>query len=62
MTRRHLYGLDRADAAYILDTVPIVKRQEKAQFDGRYRTKDLILAYMNDFITGETKNTGAFLR
>ena len=51
----HLYGIDRDDAAYILDTFPIVREQdEKAH--GRYLTKELILAYMNavaagDFIT-----------
>ena len=42
----HLYGLDRDDAAYILSTFPIIQRQDKSAF-GRYRTKDLILAYMN---------------
>ena len=50
----HLYGLDRDDAGYILDTFPIVRRQDEAQFDGRYRTKDLILAYMNALAAGDT--------
>ena len=51
----HLYGLSRDDAAYILDTFPIVREHdEKAH--GRYLTKELILAYMNavgagDFVT-----------
>ena len=50
----HLYGLDRDDAGYILDTFPIVRREDEAQFDGRYRTKDLILAYMNALAAGDT--------
>ena len=48
----HLYGLDRADAGYILNTFPIVRRQDEAHFDGRYRTKELILAYMNALAAG----------
>ncbi|WP_116040790.1 Eco57I restriction-modification methylase domain-containing protein [Amycolatopsis palatopharyngis] len=39
----HLYGISRDDAAYILDTFPIVKRKDEAKY-GTYRTKDLILA------------------
>ncbi|MDI3420125.1 Eco57I restriction-modification methylase domain-containing protein [Streptomyces luteolus] len=39
----HLYGISREDAAYILDTFPIVKRKDEAAH-GTYRTKDLILA------------------
>ena len=50
----HLYGLDRADASYILDTFPIVRRDDEAQFHGRYRTKELILAYMNALAAGDT--------
>lgn len=38
----HLYGISREDAAYILDTFPIVqKHDEKAH--GEYRTKRVIL-------------------
>ena len=51
----HLYSLDRTDAAYVLDTFPIVRSQDQAQFDGRYRTKDLILAYMNALAAGDTE-------
>lgn len=50
----HLYGLSRADAAYILDTFPIVRRKDEARTEetnavgevikpGRYITKDTIL-------------------
>ena len=49
----HLYGLSRDDAAYVLDTFPIVRRQDEAQF-GSYRTRDLILAYMNALAAGDT--------
>ena len=49
----HLYGLSRDDAAYVLDTFPIVRRQDEAQF-GSYRTRDLILAYMNALTAGDT--------
>ena len=49
----HLYGLSRADAAYILDTFPIVRRHDKAAF-GHYRTKEMILAYHNALNAGDT--------
>ena len=49
----HLYGLSRDDASYVLDTFPIVRRQDEAQFDS-YRTRDLILAYMNALAAGDT--------
>ncbi|MFJ7624928.1 Eco57I restriction-modification methylase domain-containing protein [Streptomyces sp. NPDC097595] len=38
----HLYGIGRADTAYILDTFPIVRRKDEARYGG-YRTKELIL-------------------
>jgi hypothetical protein len=41
----HLYGLSADDAAYILDTFPIVREQDEAVF-GRYRTKDDVLAQL----------------
>ena len=49
----HLYGLDRDDVAYILSTFPIIQRQNQAAFN-RYRTKALILAYMNALAAGDT--------
>ena len=55
----HLYGLDRADAGYILNTFPIVRRQDEAHFDGRYRTKELILAYMNALAAGDAETVVA---
>ena len=50
----HLYGLTKEDAEYVLDTFPIVRREDKAAF-GRYRTRDLILAYMNALSAGDTE-------
>ena len=37
-----VYGIDRDDVDYILDTFPIVRRKDEAKF-GEYRTKRLIL-------------------
>jgi hypothetical protein len=48
----HLYGVGKGDAAYILDTFPIVKREDEEAF-GRYLTKELILAYMNAVAAGD---------
>lgn len=44
----HLYGLDPGDAAYIMDTFPIVREQDEKAF-GRYRTKDDVLALLAHF-------------
>ena len=49
----HLYGLSRDDASYVLDTFPIVRSDDEKAF-GRYRTRDLILAYMNALEAGDT--------
>ena len=50
----HLYGLDHDDADYVLGTFPIVRRQDEAAF-GSYRTRDLVLAYMNALAAGTPK-------
>jgi len=50
-----LYGIDEDDAAYILDTFPIVREQDEAAF-GRYLTKDLVLAYMRAVAVGDLKS------
>ena len=47
-----LYGISRDDAAYILDTFPIVREQDE-RAHGRYLTKELILAYMNAIAAGD---------
>jgi len=52
----HLYGISCDDAAYILDTFPIVREQDEKAF-GRYLTKDLILAYVNAVAAGDLVTT-----
>ena len=49
----HIYGLSREDTGYILDTFSIVRRDDEAEFS-RYRTRALILAYMNAPAAGDT--------
>ncbi len=48
----HLYGLTKDEAGEILDTFPIVKRQDEARYGGKYRTRDLILGYYNAYGAG----------
>ena len=54
----HLYGISREDADYILSTFPIVKREDEARF-GNYRTRNLIMGYMNALAAGDTETTVA---
>ncbi len=50
----HLYGItDRDDVRYIYSTFPIVERAEHAAYSGRYRSRDLCLAYMNALAAGQ---------
>ena len=49
-----LYGLSRDDAAYVMETFPIVRREDEAAF-GSFRTRDLVLAYMNALTAGDTE-------
>ena len=53
----HLYGLSN-DADYVLSTFPIVRREDEAEF-GTYRTRDMILAYMNALTAGDTETVVA---
>ncbi len=48
-----LHGLSRKDAEYVLGTFPIVRRQNEAVF-GRYRTRDMVLAYMSALAAGDS--------
>lgn len=56
----HLYGIDRDDMDYIMDTFPIVKRKDEQQY-GEYRTKRVILEIYDDMAkamhTGEPYRT-----
>jgi hypothetical protein len=50
----HLYGItDRDDVRYIYSTFPIVERQEAEAYGGRYRSRDLCLAYMSALAAGQ---------
>ena len=42
---------DRADVRYVYSTFPIVERQEVAAY-GRYRSRDLCLAWLNALAAG----------
>ena len=53
----HLYGLSREDTGYVLDTFPIVRRKDEAEF-GSYRTRELVLAYMSALAAGDTEDGG----
>ena len=48
-----LYGIEnRDDIRYIYSTFPLVERQELEAYGGRYRSRDLCLAYMNALKAG----------
>ena len=48
----HLYGVtDRDDVRYVYSTFPIVEREE-TRVHGRYRSRDLCLAYLNALAAG----------
>ena len=49
----HLYGLSRDDAAYVMDTFPIVRREDEKRF-GKYRTREMAPEYMNALSAGDT--------
>jgi hypothetical protein len=47
----HLYGINDADAAYIMDTFPIVREHDIKAF-GRYRTREDVLAQLRQIEKG----------
>ncbi|WP_261090221.1 hypothetical protein, partial [Streptococcus mitis] len=50
----YLYGItERDDVRYIYSTFPIVEREETAIYGGRYRSRDLCLAYMSALAAGD---------
>lgn len=49
----HLYGVtDRGDVRHVYSAFPIVEREETAAY-GRYRSRELCLAYLNAFAAGD---------
>ena len=51
-----LYGLSRGDGEYVMGTFPIVRQKDEARW-GHYRTRELILAYVNALAAGDTRST-----
>ena len=51
----HLYGIERDDVDYIMETFPIVKRKDEAAH-GEYRTKRVILEIYDEL--AEAMRTG----
>src|SRR5205807_3850987 len=43
----HLYGIERDDVDYIMETFPIVKRKDEKEF-GEFRTKRVILEVFDE--------------
>ncbi len=53
----HLYGVtDRGDVRHVYSAFPIVEREETALY-GRYRSRDLCLAYLNALAAGDPDAT-----
>ena len=50
-----LYGLDQDDAAYVMDSFPITRRNDEQAHHGVYVTKELILHQMNALQAGDTQ-------
>ena len=55
-----LYGLNQDDAAYVMDSFPITRRNEEQAFGGMYLTKELILRYMSALQAGDTETVVVF--
>ena len=51
----HLYGIERDDVDYIMETFPIVKRKDEQQY-GEYRTKRVILEIYDEM--AQAKRSG----
>ena len=54
----HLYGLTGDEAGESLSTFPIVQRQDEARYNGRFRTRDLILAYIRAYAAWQSGCVG----
>lgn len=53
----HLYGLNREDVQYVMEEFPILRRQDEAQYNGDYRTRDQILLVYDQIAAA--RNEGA---
>ena len=54
----HLYGLERDDVDYIMETFPIIKRKDEASY-GTYRTKEKILEIYDEMAQVSFENAAA---
>ncbi|MCG9969579.1 N-6 DNA methylase [Pelotomaculum terephthalicicum JT] len=54
----HLYGIERDDVDYIMDTFLIAKRKDEAKY-GSYRTKDKILEIYDEMARVSAENAAA---
>ena len=54
-----LYGLDRDDAAYVMDSFPITRRNDEREHGGVYVTKELILRYLSALAAGDAETVVA---
>lgn len=52
----HLYGLSRDDTDYVMETFPIVRKNDEKAHDGKFRTKNTILEIYDDL--AEAARTG----
>jgi len=52
-----LYGLSKDDVAYVMETFPIVRRNEEKANDGVYRTKEAILSIYDKLVEAERTGT-----
>jgi hypothetical protein len=50
----HLYGIERDDVDYIMETFPIVRRKDEAAY-GEYRTKRLVLEIFDALAEAQRK-------
>jgi hypothetical protein len=57
----HLYGINRDDVDYIMDTFPIVKRKDEAKY-GEYRTKRVILEMYDQMKVAMASGKGYYTR
>ena len=48
-----LYGLNRDDAAYVMDAFPITRRNDERAHHGVYATRELILRYLSALEAGD---------
>ena len=52
--RPDCYRRCASTAGYVLSAFPIVRREDETQF-GHYRTRDMVLAYMNALAAGDVE-------